>query len=351
MAGIHKRKAVFYIATAVILALAAFLLYRFRVEAGRILAPFFLAVPVVYMVKPIAARLERKKIKRSISILAVYFFFLLAAGAAIFYLIPELVNNTRELADKLPVFMRQYQDILGGIISKIQSSQWSEDIKEMAFREIDNGISAVEGFVSGILGRSVGMIADTATAILNIFVALFIAYYAIKDAGQFRDSFLSLLPRQWRNGAAGLGREISSILSNFIQGQLLTAFIVAALEVAALMALGVKYPLVLGIIGGVSNIIPYFGPFIGAIPIVALALLESPLKALWVVVVLFVIQQIDNTFISPKIIEGKLGLHPVATIFAVLAGGELFGIAGMLLSVPVLAILRAVLHRAVNALS
>jgi predicted PurR-regulated permease PerM len=346
---LNKRRA-FYIIAAIILILFVFLVIRFRSEAARTLAPFFISIPVVYIVKPLAARLERRRIKKSISILVVYLFFLLAFSAAVFYLIPELINNTRELAVKLPAIMQQYQDLLGGIISKIESSRWSDDMKDMAFRQINALIGQAESFISGMLGKSVGIIVDTATTVINVSVAMFISYYAIKDSDHFSAAFLNLLPRRWRNGAIGLGKEVSSVLSNFIQGQLLTSFILGILEVAAFMALGVKYSLVLGIIGGISNIIPYFGPFLGAIPAVAIAILDSPVKAVWTVAVLFVTQQIDNTLISPKVIEGKLGLHPVATIFAVLAGGELFGIAGMILSVPIFAILKVMLHRAVDAL-
>lgn len=145
-------------------------------------------------------------------------------------------------------------------------------------------------------------------------------------------------------------REINDILSNFIQGQLLTAAIIGVMETVALFIVGVKYAPILGIIGGISNIIPYFGPFIGAIPAVAVALIDSPVKVLWTVVAFVIIQQIDNMFISPKIIEGRLGLHPVTTILAVLVGEEFFGIIGMLLAVPVTAVIKVILKRSVEAI-
>jgi predicted PurR-regulated permease PerM len=138
-------------------------------------------------------------------------------------------------------------------------------------------------------------------------------------------------------------------LSKFIQGQLLTAIIVGVLETIGLFLVRVKYPLVLGVIGGIAEIIPYFGPVIGAVPAVAIALIESPIKAMWAVLVYVVVQQLENAYISPKIIEGRLGLHPVATIMVILAGGKFFGVAGMLLAVPVTAILRVLIKRTINA--
>jgi len=120
--------------------------------------------------------------------------------------------------------------------------------------------------------------------------------------------------------------------------------------VAGLILLRVKYPVILGVIGGITNVIPYFGPIIGAIPSVAVALLESPLKALWTIILFTVVQQIDNVIITPKIVEGRVGLHPVATILAVLIGGEFFGIIGMLVAVPVAAMLKIIITRIIEAL-
>jgi predicted PurR-regulated permease PerM len=188
------------------------------------------------------------------------------------------------------------------------------------------------------------------TIFLDLTLSLIIAYYFIKDSKSFRDGFLSLVPRKWRNGLVNTGREINQILSNFIQGQLLTALIVGILEALGLLLINSKYPFILGLIGGIANIIPYFGPFLGCLPAVALALIESPIKALWTIVIFALVQQIDNAFISPKIIEGKLGLHPLTTILAVLIGGEFFGIIGMLVAVPIFAIIKVILKRSVEAI-
>jgi len=160
-----------------------------------------------------------------------------------------------------------------------------------------------------------------------------------------------MLPRRWRNGLAGICKEVSNILAGFIQGQLMTALIVGILETMGLMVIKMKYSLVLGMIGGLANIIPYFGPYIGLLPALAIALTVSPMKAVWTIVIFMGVQQIDNNFITPKMIEGKLGLHPVATIFAVLVGGEFFGIIGMLLAVPAMAILRVLVNKTVEAIA
>lgn len=345
------KKAIFYVTLILFAVLVAIFLYKYRLKIGKILKPFFLAILVSYIVKPIADSLVRKKIPYVLAILSIYLVFILSIGAACIFLFPELVSNTRDLLTTLPDIMSKYEQMLDGFLSAIESSNWSVDVKNVIFNEIQSSMSVVQSYTVETLRGALGAVINTAGLFVDLTLAMFIAYYIIKDTGQFKSFALTLVPRRWRNGIIEAGKEINAILSNFIQGQMLTALIVAVMETIGLMMVKIKYPLVLGMIGGVANIIPYFGPFLGAIPAVAVALIQSPLTALWTVAVFAVVQQIDNSFISPKMIEGRLGLHPVATVFAVLVGGEFFGVLGMLLAVPVMAILRVIVRKAVDAIA
>lgn len=281
----------------------------------------------------------------------VYIFFIAALAAAGIFFVPELALNTRELMETLPKLMGQYEQIFNNFIFSINSSKWSEQVKGAIFNEIANVIEAVQKLLVNFLENGLDILVDIVRIIVDFTIAMVITYYVIKDGVKFKDYALLLLPRRWRASAIDLGKKISRILAGFIQGQLMTALIVGMLETMGLMLVGMKYPLILGMIGGMANIIPYFGPYIGVIPALAIALTISPLKAVWVAAVFILIQQVENNFISPKMIEGKLGLHPVATIFAVLVGGEFFGIAGMLLAVPVMAILRVLINKAVELIA
>ena len=347
----QKRKYLFFVISIIAAFLAVLFIYSFRLKLGRIILPFVLAVPITYIVKPLALKLQNRKIPCGISILLVYLFFMLALAAACVFFFPELISNTRELLVTLPDIMKKYEELLNSFLSSIQTSDWSDDIKEMIFQEVQNGIILAQDYSGMMLKKAMDMLFDTVNLVVNLTISMIVAYYFIKDASQFKALAHSLVPRRWRNGVTDVGLEVNGILSSFIQGQLLTALIVGSMESAGLMLVQVKYPLVLGMIGGLANIIPYFGPYIGAIPAIAVALTQSPLKVLWAVLVFAVVQQIDNSFISPKIIEGKLGLHPVATILAVLVGGEFFGIPGMLLAVPVMAIIRVILRKLVDSVA
>jgi predicted PurR-regulated permease PerM len=348
---VHSTRKVFlYVFTVIILLAVILVLYNYRAGIGRVLTPFIMAVIIAYLITPLVCRLQRKRIPRTAAILLVYLFFTLLIASFLFFVVPELVNNIRELLNTLPGIVTRYQELFNDFLFTIQSSKWSSDIKDMLFEEINNSAAAAQSFVTDALKRSLTVFVQAATMFFDLVLAMVIAFYLIKDADFFKSSVLSLVPRRWRNGITGTGKEINLILSNFIQGQLMLALIVGILETIGLLIVRVRYPLVLGLVGGIANIIPYFGPIIGAVPSIAVALLESPMKAVWTALVFIIVQQLDNTFISPKIIEGRLGLHPVTTILAVLVGGEFFGIAGMLFAVPAAAILKIIIKRSIEAI-
>jgi predicted PurR-regulated permease PerM len=131
-------------------------------------------------------------------------------------------------------------------------------------------------------------------------------------------------------------------LGSFIRGYFLVAAIVGGLTAIAMALLGLEFALMLGIFAGLAELIPYFGPVIGAVPAIGLAVLQSKWLAAKVALAFFVIHQLEGNIISPKILGDKVGLHPLMVIFSLMAGGELYGLAGMLLAVPVAAVLRVV---------
>lgn len=261
---------------------------------------------------------------------------------------PEVLSNGKELFKTLPNITSSYREYFNNCISKIKASKWPPEVKDLIFNEINYGAGFLQVYAARVMKKTLSVLASSIVIMLNIVLSMIIAYYFLKDAEVLKNSTLMLVPKKMRNDVINTGRELNSIATHFIQGQLTTALIVGIMETIGLYLIKIKYPFVLGLFGGVANIIPYFGPFLGAIPAVAVALLQSPYKAALAALVFIVVQQIDNAFISPKIIEGKLGLHPVTTILAVLVGGEFFGIIGMLIGVPVAAMLKVILKKIID---
>lgn len=345
-----RRKTIFYLLLTALLAVVIIFFYLYRGKIGKVFIPFIMAMIISYVLHPLVIKLEGKRIKRPTGILLIYLVFGGTLVVLTVFVVPQLIDNTRELINILPGITIEFRDNFNGMVKVISSSKWPEDIKSAIFREINNGMQIAENMILNTLKNTLTGMMRAVNTLFDLILAMIIAYYILKDAEYFKNISLSLVPRKWRNWLITTFREINSVVSKFIQGQLLTALIIGTIETIALFIVGVKYPLILGMIGGVANIIPYFGPFLGAIPAVAVALIESPVKALWTVIAFIIVQQLDNGFISPKIIEGRLGLHPVTTILAVLIGGEFFGIVGMLISVPIAAIIKIIAKRTIEAI-
>ncbi|TYQ15995.1 UNVERIFIED_CONTAM: putative PurR-regulated permease PerM [Acetivibrio alkalicellulosi] len=345
-----RKRIYLYISLSLMIFIILYFVYTFRIKIIKITIPLLMAIIIAYLLKPLVIRLERKKIPRKWAILLIYLITVASFVGLVIFIVPHFINNTKELMNTLPDITMEYRNYFNNIVSTIRTSKWPDDIKDYIFKEIEKNTDIAENMVMETLKKTLLGIGKLATAAFDLLIAMIIAYYLIKDSNSFSKGAITLIPRQWRNGVIGCFREINGLLSNFIQGQIVTALIVGTMITISLFVIGVKYPLILGMLSGILNIIPYFGPVIGAIPAVAIALIESPTKAFWTIIVVVIIQQIDNAYISPKIIEGRLGLHPVTTILSVLVAGEFFGIVGMLVAVPVVAIIKVIIKRSIEAI-
>jgi predicted PurR-regulated permease PerM len=313
-----------------------------------IVLPFILAIFFAYLIYPAVIHFENKGIKRHMSIIFVYAILISTFVAFFVILVPEILINLGDLVNTLPQIAGIYREKVDSLLNFVLKSGFPPEVKNVILSE---SLTSIRDFESKAICWFKCILMDSITFIpclFSLLVSLIITYYILKDRDIFRDLFLSLVPLKYKKDFTIAGTEINSILKNFIQGQLITALIVGALETICLMIIGVKFPFILGVIGGLANIIPYFGPIIGAIPAVMVGLSQSMSIGFKSLLVFIIIQQIDNAFISPKIIEGKLGIHPISTILFVIIGGELFGITGMFLIVPVCASLKVILKRVIE---
>lgn len=281
----------------------------------RLVIPFFLALVIAYLAKRPVAFLERKGANRSFAIFVVYFILILVVCGGILLLVPGFYRDIKEMTEVLPAVYEKYQSIID---------------KAVAFFSVEEVVK--------MLGNSIGLLADC-------LLSFVLAFYLIRDREQIKDFLLSFFPVKVRPEAAAGLKDVSRIISSFVTGQLVVAVLVGILETLALLAIGAKYAFLLGFAGGLSNMIPVIGPFIGAVPAVALALLESPYKALLTAGIFVLVQQIDNNFLTPHIVEGRLGLHPIVTVSVVFVAGIFWGIGGVLLSIPITAVLVSIIKR------
>nr|WP_244262818.1 AI-2E family transporter [Thermoanaerobacter siderophilus] len=174
--------------------------------------------------------------------------------------------------------------------------------------------------------------------IIDVIIVPIITFYLLKDKNVFEKEIERMIPSKYHDSFFALLKKIDKILSKYIRAQIYLSIFVAIFTSIGLSLIKVKYAFLIGILAGILNIIPYIGPILSIIPAVLIGLLDSLSKGFWALLVCLLVQQIENAFITPKIISDSVGLHPITVIFSLIAGEELFGVWGLLLSVPVVAI-------------
>ncbi len=282
--------------------------------------------------------LSRHRFSRLSAILAIYVTMFLAVYILIVYGLPVLLKEMEVFVDAVPELVRKVQDLLMQSNRLYQRLPIPESIRQVVDETlISLQMSLTEGvrqMINGLWTFIIGL--------LHLALAPLLAFYFLKDAAHIRARLRSVVPEGWRADVLHLWSEVDRVLTKFIRGHVLVALLVGILTTTGFLVLGVEFAVLLGIIAGIADLIPYFGPVIGAVPAVALSALQSWQLAIYVIILVLVIQQLESSIISPKILGDSVGLHPVVVIFVLMAGGKLFGVLGMLFAVPGAAILRII---------
>ena len=212
-------------------------------------------------------------------------------------------------------------------------------------------VDALQKYIMINLGTMTSNIMSIGSNIASFFIGIIISIYILKDSEYFIALWKKLYYLIFRESHAGKKilktfRLINEVFSKFIRGQLLEAFCVGALSSIALSIVGIDYAVVIGLIAGICNMIPYVGPLVGTILAAVMGLLSGrPIKVVYAIISMLVVQQVDNNLLAPKIVGNSVGLHPVFTMMAILVGGNVGGLLGMLLAVPVAASIRVLFNK------
>jgi predicted PurR-regulated permease PerM len=304
-----------------------------------ILAPFILGAATAYLANPLVVKLEKRQVPRAAAIILVYLGFAVAVSLFLYAFIPSLTVELNQVLARLPRQTGKLEDITRGAVGDLKRLPLPVNLQEAINDIIQRSEQLVQQFARKLVDFLVGVF----SRLFWFWLAPVLAYYILLDWDGITGRSLEIIPDSYRPAFLLLMQEIDGVLSGFVVGRLMVSAIVGLLMTLGLVALEIQFATLLGLIAGVFDLIPYLGPILGAVPAMIFAFLSSPWKALWVVALFVTVNQIEAVILSPRIVGGRVGLHPVVTIFALLAGGHLFGVAGVLLAVPVAATLRVIL--------
>lgn len=319
-----------------LLVLGALLFFRVH----EILGPFIAAFVLAYLLSPLVNWLERHHLSRRLAIVVVFVGILAVLALVIFLLLPLLYNELAKLSVVLPQFMQSVDKQVQEMRSAFRSTGLPNRVVAVFDQHLGQGEDYLVQKLQYVLSHLPELLASLSLFILSPVLAI----YFLADWHRLESSFARMADQRWRLEWQRVWRDISHVIRRFVRGNLVVALIVGILTGIGVKLLGMEYALLIGVICGVSDLIPYFGPIIGAVPAVALGLIKSPWMALKVLLVILIVQQLESNVISPKIMGDSVGLHPLWIVFALLAGGEMAGVLGMLIAVPVAAVLRVVIR-------
>jgi predicted PurR-regulated permease PerM len=252
------------------------------------------------------------------------------------------VRQATELAAALP----QYATDLQARAPEVQTTLAQYGIQTDIDQLKGQAASAVEKGGSDVLRNLVGTLAEVGGIILDIVLALVISLYLLADGPRYREQSLALIPAQHRAKAVFLQDNGSRVLGGYLRGQLTLSLIIGILAGVGMSLLGLPYAVVLGVLAGLFELVPMFGPILSVIPAVIVALFMPFPTVLWVVLYFLLIQQLENNVLAPRISGHAVGLHPLGAMFALLAGFQLAGLLGALFAVPLAGVLWVLLGAA-----
>lgn len=273
--------------------------------------------------------------------LAIFLSFALLLGLivlAALILVPLIVEQFAALVSAMPTIASTVERYVGNALEFLQDRNLlPSDPQQLVSRVREDLVGALRSVAGNALGGALGFVTSTFSVGITIFGVIFIGAYLLVDVRRFKAAFLSAAPHDYRRDAKTLWDAFGYFLSRYLGGLAFVLFIQGAASATGLFLLGVPYALVLGAWVSVTAIIPYLGAWIGAIPAVLVALTVSPTTALLTALLFLGIQQLEGNFLTPKIQGNTLRVHPILVFLAVIIGGGLGGIFGVIVAVPTLA--------------
>jgi predicted PurR-regulated permease PerM len=304
------------------------------------LLPFVAGMAIAYFLDPVADRLESVGAPRWLAATCVLLFFVLILVLAIVLLVPLIQSQIVQLVDALPQIVNWVNTIGIPTIERMLTKLSVENVERLK-----NAVNSFAGDAVSWLGTVLRGIVTGGFALFDVLTLLFItpvvAFYLLRDWDLMITTIHRCLPRQHVPTILGQVNEIDDTLAGFVRGQATVCLILGLFYGVALSVFGLNFGLVIGSIAGLLSFIPYVGSMVGFVASVGVALVQyETWTPVLIVVAIFVVgQAVEGNFLTPKLVGEKVGLHPVWVMFALLAGGSLFGFLGVLLAVPVAAVI------------
>jgi predicted PurR-regulated permease PerM len=301
--------------------------------------PLLLALAIAYLLDPLVTRLERRRVPRALGVLITSLLFLAALALVLVFVVPAIGSQLHRLAERLPDYWAALERGVRPWLFRLQTElpAGAQDLPQAAIRAIQQNIPQITSHFGKIVGAVFGNVLDLILTILSLVFVLVFTFYVLRDLPRIKQKAFDLVPIPYREVTAARLSEVDEVIAGFVRGQLTIAAINAAVNSIGLTLLGVPMGLVIGLAAGLGNLVPYMSVVVGLIPALLLSWIEqgSLTRLVGVLGLFAAMQAAEDVVLRPRILGKSVNLHPVWILLAIIAGGNLFGVFGMILAVPV----------------
>lgn len=309
-----------------------------------LISPFLWAFGIAYFLNPQVKYFERRfKINRRLSLVIVYLILIGVLSFTIGIVTPKLFDNVKQIVVDIPKYVSVTEKFLNDNSEKLSFIE-NQEVSNYLRTNLTEFVQKFGNRLESGLNVAITTVINFTSGFFKFIIGLLISSYMLLDKEKIITSLkrgiYAMLGREKGEQFIQFGSEVDLIFSKYIIGKCIDSAIIGVLCLVLLTLINSPFAVLISIIVGITNMIPYFGPFIGMIFGGIIVIFVSPVKAFWVVIVIFILQQFDGWYLGPKILGDQVGLSPLWIIFAVVVGGGLFGVMGMLLGVPFVAVVR-----------
>lgn len=319
-------------------------------ELSTVTTPILLALALAYVTSPFVDLLERRRVPRLLT--AIVMVLLVLAGTFVFmvFLIPRVIEQVFALIDRLPNWVSDTLSTVRPWIERTFGLELELDPNQIRV-ELSLFTQRLIGDWSNLIETALTSAFAIAVAVGNLLLIPLFTVYLLKDFPHIRDASIEMVPPRHRARLSLLAGRINAVVASYVRGTLIVVAILAVVYSVALSIMGIQFAILLGIAGAFLNVIPWVGPIVGMVLTLLMAMLEGMGwgTVLGVVLLFAIVPVIDTSVISPNIVGERVGLPPLTVIIAILVFGQLFGVVGILLAVPVSAVLKVLMSEALRS--
>ena len=311
---------------------------KFLLTLLKVSTPFFIGFAIAWIFNPLVIKLEKKGIKRCFGVPIVYLIFLGCLFLFFYFLIPTVYNQLNDLIASIPSILEQIEEFIKNVLNNIKGIN-VEVVQENIFSTLETVMSSITTNLPEFILNSVGAIFS---GIGTVLIALVIGIYMLFDFNNINDYLMKFIPKKHKNDVATLITEMGTEVRKCVNGTLLVAFMVFVGDSIGFLAVGLKAPILFGLLCGITDLIPYIGPYIGGIAAVIVGFSQGTVIGIITTIIVIVVQLIENYVLQPIVMSKTMKLHPVTIMLGLLIFGYFFGIVGMILATPTIALFKVI---------